>query len=99
MGLSRMVKMVKVRRECPYKDTCENKKKVSFAYLPEPVAVSASAAAAMIASAEIIAKHNYREICIDQDTRVTIDLEEVKKQLERDFYKSIGLVMGFGNNA
>jgi hypothetical protein len=81
MGLSRMVKMVKVRRECPYKDTCENKKK------------------AMIASAEIIAKHNYREICIDQDTRVTIDLEEVKKQLERDFYKSIGLVMGFGNNA
>ena len=44
----------------------------------------------------VMVKHDYRDIKIDALTTVTIDLEDIKKQLAEDFYRSqgIGLMLG-----
>lgn len=46
--------------------------------------------------APVMVKHDYRDIEIDASTAVTIDLEDIKKQLAEDFYRSqgIGLMLG-----
>ena len=41
--------------------------------------------------APIMAKHDYRNVKIDTNTTVTIDLEELKERIARDFYKDLGL--------
>ena len=47
-------------------------------------------------SVPVMVKHDYRDIKIDASTTVTIDLEDIKKQLAEDFYRSqgIGLMLG-----
>lgn len=47
-------------------------------------------------SAPVMVKHDYRDIKIDASTTVTIDLEDMKKRLAEDFYRSqgIGLMLG-----
>ena len=47
-------------------------------------------------SAPVMVKHDYRDIKIDASTTVTIDLEDIKKRLAEDFYRSqgIGLMLG-----
>ena len=78
-------------RKCLYKDSCQNKKMECHAYLQPAVANISEDAAA-----PLLAKHNYRDIKIDSNTTVTIDLEDIKKQLAEDFYRSqgIGLMLG-----
>ena len=43
------------------------------------------------AAAPLLAKHDYRNIKIDSNTTVTIDLEDIKKRLAEDFYRSQGI--------
>ena len=47
-------------------------------------------------SVPVMVKHDYRDIKIDASTTVTIDLEDIRKQLAEDFYRSqgIGLMLG-----
>ena len=47
-------------------------------------------------AAPVMVKHDYRDIKIDASTTVTIDLEDIKKRLSEDFYRSqgIGLMLG-----
>ena len=47
-------------------------------------------------SAPVMVKHDYRDIKIDASTTVTIDLEDMKKRLAEDFYRSqgIGIMLG-----
>ena len=47
-------------------------------------------------SAPVMVKHDYRDIKIDASTTDTIDLEDMKKRLAEDFYRSqgIGLMLG-----
>lgn len=47
-------------------------------------------------AAPVMVKHDYRDIKIDASTTVTIDLEDIKKRLAEDFYRSrgIGLMLG-----
>ena len=47
-------------------------------------------------SVPVMVKHDYRDIKIDASTTVTINLEDIKKQLAEDFYRSqgIGLMLG-----
>jgi len=68
----------------------------ALAYLPEPIMDSASDALTVPLAAEIAVKHDYRDIYIDKNTQVTIDLEEIKRNLEREIYKPLyeGLMMG-----
>lgn len=78
-------------RRCPYKNSCSNKRMEAHGYL-QP--------ADSIISQDVVApamvKHDYRDIKIDASTTVTIDLEDMKKRLAEDFYRSqgIGLMLG-----
>lgn len=63
----------------------------ALAYL-EPAALPA----AMEASQLLLVPHDYRDVKIDVNTTITIDLEELKKQLEQEFYQKAGLGLQFG---
>ena len=41
-------------------------------------------------AAEILVKHDYRNIKISETQTITVDLEEMKKDLERRIYKALG---------
>ena len=36
-------------------------------------------------------KTDLRDIKIDENTTVTIDLEELKEQMKKDFYRQVGI--------
>ena len=78
-------------RQCPYKDSCSNKRMEAHGYL-QPATNNISEAV----SAPVMVKHDYRDIKIDASTTDTIDLEDMKKRLAEDFYRSqgIGLMLG-----
>lgn len=40
---------------------------------------------------ELLVKHEYRNVKISDSQTITIDLEDLKKQLEEQFYKNAGL--------
>ena len=63
----------------------------TYGYL-QPAAINISESV----SAPVMVKHDYRDIKIDASTTVTIDLEDIKKRLAEDFYRSqrIGLMLG-----
>lgn len=71
---------------CPFVKTCQNKRMVAEAYLM-------SKTAEMVAPVvqPVMAKHDYRDIKIAPNTTITIDIEELKKQMERDFYRKSGI--------
>ena len=84
---------------CPYKDECENKRLESCAfadiekrYVPAPWTQENTTSCA----APILRKHSYRDIRLDENTTVTIDLEEIKEQLRKDFYRKAGLGIDYG---
>ena len=58
--------------------------------LPQKMSNSASATMTMPVAAEILVKHNYRNIKISPTQTITVDLEEMKKDLERSIYKALG---------
>lgn len=89
MGLSRMWSGC---QKCPFRDTCQNKRMEALAYYPEQN-IAASAASPIVADTiePMAVKHDYRDIKIADGMTVTIDLEEIKKRMVQDFYKSIGL--------
>ena len=79
-------------RSCEYFNDCNNKRMAACAYMqlkPQNLASAVSESYAMPASADIGVKHKYRDVKIAEGVTVTIDLEDIKKQLERDFYKQL----------
>ena len=76
MGLSRLSKQCK---ECPLVDTCENKRMEAMAYIKPSVAPL---------TAPMMQPHEFRDIKIDVNTTVTIDFEEIKKQLSKAIYEN-----------
>ena len=89
MGLSRMWSGC---LKCPFRDTCQNKRMEGLMYYPEEN-MAASIASPIVADMiePMAVKHDYRDIKIAEGMTVTIDLEEIKKRMAQDFYKSIGL--------
>ena len=89
MGLSRMWSGC---RKYPFRDTCQNKRMEGLMYYPEEN-MAASIASPIVADMiePMAVKHDYRDIKIAEGMTVTIDLEEIKKRMAQDFYKSIGL--------
>lgn len=77
--------------KCPFVKKCNNKRMVAEAYL-------------MPAQAEMLApvlepmavKHDYRDIRVAPDMTITIDIEELKKQIERDIYRKSGIGINYG---
>lgn len=88
MGLSVLAEKC---RKCPKVDTCNHKRMEALAYLPEPIAAQCSEPVAADIAAPMMVKHDYRDVKIAPGVTVTIDLEDVKKELEKELYRSIGL--------
>ncbi len=79
-------------QKCPRVNICDKKRMEACAYMemPDPCMASAAAEGADYAHADVLVKHDYRDIKIGPNTTVTIDLEEQKRQLEWDIYKALG---------
>ena len=76
---------------CPFVEKCNNKRMVGESYIMPALA---EAIAPVIQPMAI--KHDYRDIKVAPNTTITIDVEEVKKQLERDFYRKLGIGLNYG---
>ena len=84
MGLS---KIAEGCAKCPFFDTCDHKEMEMLEYLPEPVMASATADVTQPLAAPLIVKHDYRNVKVAENTVVTIDLEELKKDMERKIWE------------
>lgn len=79
-------------RSCEYVNNCDNKRMSACAYMqqkPQNLASATAESFAMPMAAEMAVKHDYRDVKIAEGVTVTIDIEDMKKQLERDLYKQI----------
>ena len=80
-------------RKCPYVDTCKHKRMEALGYLPEQnIATSTLSPLAADMVQPMAVKHDYRDIKIAEGTTVTIDLEELKKKMVEDFYRSVSML-------
>ena len=54
-----------------------------------------TASAAVPSGAEMLqpmaVKHDYRDIKISEGVTITIDVEELKEQMQKDFYRKVGI--------
>ena len=71
-------------RACPYRETCSHKLLMS-----EGVLKPAAAPLAQPLTQPLLQPHDYRQVKIDANTTVTIDLETLKKQLEESHFPPI----------
>jgi len=85
LGLSKLSEKC---RKCKYVDTCNHKRMEALAYFSE-----AANTAGLNAAAPIIRPHDYRDIKINANTTVTIDLEDLKRDINKQLY---GNLMQFG---
>ena len=79
-------------RSCEYVNDCNKKRMAACAYMrlkPQNLASDVAESYSMPAAADMAVKHKYRDVKIAEGVTVTIDLENIKKQLERDFYKQL----------
>ena len=84
-------------RSCPKRESCEHKKIELCAYIEEPPIL---AQVAMPSVAELmqpmLIPHDYRDIKVAENTTITIDVEELKRQMQKDFYKQMGIGLNYG---
>lgn len=78
-------------QKCPFVSKCDNKRLEAMAYLEPKVAASASVDYAAPVLADILVKHDYRDIKVGENTAITIDVEELKRQMKKDFYRKLGI--------
>lgn len=78
-------------RRCPFVSKCNNKRMEAMAYMELKVAASASEDCATPVLADILVKHDYRDIRVGENTTITIDVEELKRQMKKDFYRKLGI--------
>lgn len=78
-------------RECPFVCKCDNKRMEALAYL-EPAVQDTT----QPLGAEVLVKHDYRDVKVSENTTITIDLEEVKRQMEKGLYRKAGFGLEFG---
>lgn len=71
-------------RNCIYVKTCNHKQMEALAYLKSAVSdVSQPLVQPLLRKKDLI------DIHLDKHTTVTIDLEELKEQMKKDFYRSL----------
>lgn len=71
-------------RNCRYVKTCNHKQMEALAYL-KPAACDVSLPLAQ----PLLRKKDLIDIHLDKHTTVTIDIEELKEQMKKDFYKNL----------
>ena len=79
-------------QKCLRVNICNEKRMEACAYMemPDQILAPTLPPAADYAHAEVLVKHDYRDVKIGPNTTVTLDLEEVKKQMKQDIYKAMG---------
>lgn len=79
-------------QKCPRINICDKKRMEACAYMErhDPCMASGASEGSDYAHAEVLVKHDCRNIKIGPNTTVTIDLEEQKRQLKQDIYKALG---------
>ena len=75
-------------KRCRFVKTCDHKQMEALSYI-----APATSNVSLPITQPILKKHDLREIKLDTGTTVTIDLEEMKEQAKKDFYKGL---MKFG---
>lgn len=73
-------------RKCPYVENCNHKKMEALGYI-----VPTTQECVQSVIQPLMKKEDLRNIKIDENTEVTIDLEELKEQMKKDFYKQVGI--------
>ena len=78
--------------QCSYYEDCDKKRLVMCAVkeMPPQVAEKAAESVSMPFVEDLAVKHDYRDVKIAEYTTITIDLEDLKKQMEKDFYRALG---------
>lgn len=61
---------------------------------PQPLAMSAAMPLAQDLAQPLLVPHDYRNIKVSEGMTITIDIEELKKQLVESHYQKIGLNYG-----
>lgn len=84
-------------RSCPKRDSCDYKNMELCAYIEE---LPIFAQVAMPSGAELmqpmLIPHDFRDIKVAENTTITIDVEELKRQMQKDFYKQMGIGLDYG---
>lgn len=76
-------------RACVLYNECKNKRRVACIYLDQ-LTDHAAQQSAQTVTADVMVKHDYRDIKIGGNMKVTIDLEEMKRKMSADIYKALG---------
>lgn len=58
------------------------------------ICTKADQESSIVVSADILVKHDYRDIKLGDGVVVTIDLEDIKKNIERELYKDFDIWRG-----
>lgn len=77
MGLSKLSEKC---RQCPFMEKCKHKQIEAVGFL-EPATVPVAAEL----MEPLLVPHDYRGVKVAENTTITIDLEELKKQLAQRF--------------
>ena len=93
MGLSRLSAKC---RACPLMEKCDHKRLEAEAYLEPSVAASAAYPLVEGLVEPVMIEHDYRNVKVAENTVITINLEELKRQIEKEFYNQAGLGIQFG---
>lgn len=93
MGLTRLSAKC---RACPFVEKCDHKRLEAEAYLEPSVAASAAYPLVEGLVEPVMIEHDYRSVKVAENTVITIDLEELKRQMEKEFYNQAGLGIQFG---
>ncbi|HAG04063.1 MAG TPA: hypothetical protein DCG28_01370 [Lachnospiraceae bacterium] len=76
--------------KCPKVETCNHKRMEMVGFL-EPTSATANSEL----SNSAIVPHKYRQVKVAPNTTVTIDLEDIKKEIEQSIAKQAGLYGDF----
>lgn len=94
MGLSKQYEKCEV---CKYKNDCDNKRMVACAYIQKPNVLSPLVNdVSQPLTQDLAVKHDYRDIYIDVNTTITIDLEEIKRNIAKEISKELHCGLDFG---
>lgn len=85
--MGRLRRMLPDCRSCEFHKTCNEKLMVGE--LERPLVATSSAEATADLTAPLAVKHDYRDVKIGENTTVTIDVEDLKKQLQRNIEKEL----------
>lgn len=72
-------------KECKYLEICKNKRLVACTYYEQPKANELATSNTLLNARKI----DTRDIYLDENTKITIDVEDIKRELNSQF--SLGL--------